>query len=37
MDCKCFVGTIMKVLKHEGVVEGKAEKSKDKETEVIYK
>ena len=37
MDFKCFVGTIMKVLKHEGVVEGKAEKSKDKETEVIYK
>ena len=37
MDCKCFFGTIMKVLKHEGVVEGKADKSKDKETEVIYK
>lgn len=25
MDCKCFTGTITKVLKHEGVVEGNAE------------
>ena len=24
MDAKCFVGTIMKVLKHEGVAEGKS-------------
>ncbi len=25
MDCKCFMGTIFKVFKHEGVVEGKKE------------
>lgn len=31
-DCKCFFGTILKVLKREGVVEGKAEtKQEEKE------
>ena len=28
-DCKCFFGTIMKVLKHDGVVEGAAEPEKE--------
>ena len=31
MDCKCFFGTIMKVLKHDGVVEGHAQVEKEKE------
>ena len=31
MDLKCFFGTITKVLKHEGVVEGGAEKNVEKE------
>ncbi len=31
MDLKCFFGTIIKVLKHEGVVEGTAEKTTEKE------
>ena len=31
MDLKCFFGTITKVLKHEGVVEGAAEENKEKE------
>lgn len=35
MDLKCFFGTITKVLKHEGVVEGVAEENEKKE--VIYK
>ena len=34
MDCKCFFGTIGKVLKSDGVVEGKTE---DKEKEEIKK
>lgn len=28
-DCKCFFGTILKVLKREGVVEGKAERKQE--------
>lgn len=35
MDCKCFFGTIVKVLKHDGVVEGgtgKLEADKQKES-----
>ena len=35
MDLKCFFGTITKVLKHEGVVEGVAEENKEKE--VVHK
>ena len=31
MDLKCFFGTIIKVLKHEGVAEGTAEKTTEKE------
>lgn len=30
-DCKCFFGTILKVLKHEGVVEGGISKMPEKE------
>ena len=38
-DCKCFFGTISKVLKHDGVVEGGTGemKKKDKRTEVPEK
>lgn len=35
MDLKCFFGTITKVLKHEGVIEGVAEENKEKE--VVHK
>ena len=28
-DCKCFFGTILKVLKREGIVEGKAERKQE--------
>ncbi len=28
-DCKCFFGTILKVLRHEGIVEGATETSKE--------
>ena len=28
-DCKCFFGTILKVLRHEGIVEGATEASKE--------
>ncbi len=31
MDCKCFFGTIMKVLKHDGVVEGYVQAEEEKE------
>lgn len=31
-DCKCFFGTITKVLKHDGVVEGKIEGKKTEES-----
>ena len=34
MDCKCFLGTILSVLKHDGVVEGGTEKT---EKNVIVK
>ena len=34
MDCKCFFGTIVKVLKHDGVVEGGTGTMKEKEEEV---
>ncbi len=30
-DCKCFFGTIFKVIRHEGVKEGKAEKEQEYE------
>ena len=33
MDCKCFFGTIVKVLKHDGVVEGGPKEMKNKEAE----
>lgn len=36
-DCKCFFGTIFKVLKHEGVVEGEASIAKTKEKEKATK
>lgn len=36
-DCKCFFGTIFKVLKHEGVVEGEASIAKSKENEKVTK
>ena len=36
MDCKCFAGTILKVIKSDGVVEGnRSEKTKDKK--VVFK
>ena len=31
MDCKCFFGTITKVLKHDGVVEGHVQAEEEKE------
>lgn len=31
MDCKCFFGTIMKVLKHDGVVDGYVQAEEEKE------
>lgn len=38
MDCKCFLGTILKVLKSDGVIEGgTAEESVAEEKEVINK
>ena len=42
-DCKCFFGTILKVLRHDGVVEGgpdrmpQTEEQKEKEKEKILK
>ncbi len=36
-DCKCFFGTIFKVLKYEGVVEGEASIAKSKESEKVTK
>lgn len=38
MDCKCFVGTVLKVLKHEGVVEGRTEMldNREEKKEVAY-
>ncbi len=36
-DCKCFFLTIIKVLKHEGVVEGGTSKSEKEERELINK
>jgi len=36
-DCKCFFGTILKVLKHEGVVEGEASVAKANEKEKVEK
>ena len=35
MDCKCFIGTILKVIKHEGVSEGRIEDPADREA--VYK
>ena len=37
MDCKCFFGTILKVLKSDGVVEGTVSVSDKEKKEVIYK
>lgn len=37
MDLKCFFGTITKVLKHEGVVEGTAKDKADNAKELINK
>lgn len=41
MDCRCFVGTIRSVLKHDGVVEGgtgeMAKKQEEKEKETVAK
>lgn len=36
LDVKCFVGTIVKVLKHEGVSEGKAETESGVEKEIEF-
>lgn len=36
-DCKCFFGTVLKVLKHEGVVEGEASTAKAKDKEKVEK
>ncbi|MBE6771509.1 MAG: sugar transferase [Ruminococcaceae bacterium] len=36
-DCKCFFGTILKVLKHEGVVEGEASIANAKDKEKVEK
>lgn len=36
-DCKCFVGTILKVIKGDGVVEGIASSSYDANKEVVRK
>ena len=36
-DCKCFFGTIGKVLKHEGVVEGAAVHTEEKKEETAAK
>lgn len=37
-DCKCFIGTIFSVLKHDGVVEGgTGELNKEEKTEVTTK
>ena len=37
MDCKCFFGTIGKVLKHDGVVEGGPKELHNKEKEPVGK
>ena len=37
MDLKCFIGTILKVLKHEGIVEGKNDSPKVEKKEVIHR
>ena len=37
MDCKCFVGTILKVIKSEGVVEGSSTANCEEKKEVIHK
>lgn len=37
MDCKCFVGTIVKVIKSDGVVEGSSAISCEEKKEVIHK
>lgn len=36
-DCKCFFGTLIKVIKAEGIVEGQVGSSKDQEKEVALK
>lgn len=37
MDLKCFIGTILKVLKHEGIVEGRNNSPKVEKKEVIHR
>lgn len=37
MDLKCFIGTILKVLKHEGIVEGRNDSPKVEKKEVIHR
>ena len=37
MDCKCFVGTILKVIKSDGVVEGSSTVNCEEKKEVIHK
>ena len=37
MDCKCFVGTIFKVIKSDGVVEGGSAAAREEEKEVVHK
>lgn len=37
MDCKCFVGTILKVIKSDGVVEGNRTSDCKEKKEVIHK
>ncbi len=37
MDLKCFIGTVLKVLKHEGIVEGRNNSPKVEKKEVIHR
>lgn len=37
MDLKCFIGTVLKVLKHEGIVEGRNDSPKVEKKEVIHR
>lgn len=37
MDCKCFLGTILKVIKSDGVVEGSSAVNCEEKKEVIHK